>query len=427
MKASMSLISCSLVLLAFPVASRAHDNMAIDPMGATQLRLGYMPVQLPFLKDKDKKPYRIVCEPSYRSKPKYAVISLGNGPKSKTLIALDEPEQGEYKIYIDANQNGDLTDDGDGSWRGKTERGGRTMYGVLKVLLNASYGSKTSERKSFPLGVAFYRFVGQDYLLCYRLAASTGFVNIDGKRHKAVLLENDADGLYKKPAASQEDLRKSRPVWLLIDQKGDGKLIDSSPIDIRSPFKIGDNVYEARVNDEGTWLSIRPTSKPILIEPKKPVERPALLAAGTAAPDFRAEKWGGGTLKLSDYKGQAVILDFWATWCGPCQRSMPHIEKVHQAVKSQGVAVIALCVWDSKEAYQKWVPENQAKYTFQFAFDPNGRGTESIASKLFKVSGIPTTYIIDKEGKVVDAIVGFGGEGDRRIEESLKKLGINIH
>jgi len=425
MKASSSALSCSIALLTLSAATLAQDNLTLDPTGATKLRLGYMPVQVPFLKDGEKKPYRIVKEPAYRAKPKYAVITLGNGPRSKTLIAVDEPDQDEYKIYIDANQNGDLTDDGDGSWKSKTDRGGRVMYGVLNTLLNASYGSKTRERKSAQVGVAFYRFVGQDYLLCYRQAALTGSVEIDGIKHKAVLVENDADALYKKTASTKEDLTKNRPVWLLIDLKDDGKY-SSGSIDIRSPFKIGDKVYEAKVNDEGTWLSIRPTSKPILIEPRKAPERPQLLAAGTPAPDFDSEKWGGGTLKLSDYKGQIVILDFWATWCGPCQRSMPHIEKVYQAVKSQGVAVIALCVWDAKEAYMKWVPENQSKYSYQFAFDPAGRGAGSIASKLFKVSGIPTTYIIDKDGKVVDAIIGYSGDGDKRIEESLKKLGIQI-
>lgn len=418
-------LSCSLLLAALSTVSSAQDNLTIDPTGAVKQRLGYFPVQLPFLKDGEKLPYRIVKEPSYQAKPKYAVISLGNGPKSKTLIAADEPEQGDYKIYIDVNQNGDLTDDGNGSWKGKSDRGGRVMYGVLSSLLNASYGSKTSERRTAQVGVAFYRFTGQDYILCYRQATQVGKVEIDGKSHKVILAENDADAIYKKTATVKEDLTKSRPVWALIDLKDDGKF-SSGSIDIRSPFKLGEKVYEALVNDEGTWLAIRPTKKPILVEPKKVAERPALLAAGAPAPDFSSEKWGGGTLKLSDYKGQVVILDFWATWCGPCQRSMPHIEKVFQAVKSQGVAVIALCVWDGKDEYEKWVPQNQSKYSYQFAFDPAGRGAESIAGKLFKVSGIPTTYIIDKEGKVVEAIVGFSGDDDKRIEEALKKQGIKV-
>jgi peroxiredoxin len=153
-------------------------------------------------------------------------------------------------------------------------------------------------------------------------------------------------------------------------------------------------------------------------------ERPALLKVGTAAPEFRAEAWGGGTCQLSDFRGRVVVLDFWATWCGPCQRSMPHIEKVWQAVKNKNVVVLGVCVWDEKAAYEKWIPENKSKYTFSFAFDPAGRDSaKSIAGKLFQVSGIPTTYIIDKDGKVADAIVGYQ-DGDKRVEEALKKLGV---
>lgn len=153
-------------------------------------------------------------------------------------------------------------------------------------------------------------------------------------------------------------------------------------------------------------------------------EEAGLLAPGAQAPDFTADAWGGGQKKLSDYKGQVVVLDFWASWCPPCKASMPHLEKVRQAVKDQKVGVLALCVLDTKQGYEEWMNENHSKYTFDFAYDPAGRKPNSIASKSYKVAGIPTTYIIDKDGKVAASVVGYGGEEDRRIEAALGKLGV---
>ncbi len=233
-----------------------------------------------------------------------------------------------------------------------------------------------------------------------------------------MLVENDADGVYDKSATAPG----SRPLWLLVDVNDNGKF---DMVDARSPFKLGGKAYEARVSPSGYKLTLTPTNKKVADAPK-PAAAPPLLKNGAVAPSFVAEKWGGGDLRLADYKGKVVILDFWATWCGPCQKSMPHIEKVNKMVQGQDVVVLGVCVWDDKSAYTEWIPKNQDKYSFQFAFDPAGRATaNSIAAKLFNVNGIPTTYIIDKNGNVADAIVGYE-DGDTRVEESLKKLGVKI-
>lgn len=153
---------------------------------------------------------------------------------------------------------------------------------------------------------------------------------------------------------------------------------------------------------------------------------PKLLATGTAAPDFTAITPDGKEVKLSDYKGKVVVVDFWATWCGPCQSAMPHLEKVYQQVKDKDVAVLGVCVWDDKKAYDKWVTEKKGVYNFPTAFDPAGQSSEkSIAGSLYHVTGIPTQYVIDKDGKVAATTVGYD-ENDHVLEKALVKLGVDI-
>jgi thiol-disulfide isomerase/thioredoxin len=159
----------------------------------------------------------------------------------------------------------------------------------------------------------------------------------------------------------------------------------------------------------------------------KPYSEPTLLAVGTPAPDFTVTMSDGKTVHLSDFKGKTVVLDFWATWCGPCQASMPHLEKVYQQVKDKDVAVLGVCVWDQKDLYDKWVAANiGTKYNFAVAFDPAGRGPKSIAGSLYKVTGIPTQYIIDKDGKIAASGVGYDGEDDHRLEANLNRQGVDI-
>ena len=149
---------------------------------------------------------------------------------------------------------------------------------------------------------------------------------------------------------------------------------------------------------------------------------PTLLQAGAAAPDFSAITPDGKTVKLSDYIGKPVVLDFWATWCGPCQRSMPHLESVYDQVKSKGVVVLAVCVYDNKDAYDKWVQAKKSIYSFATAFDPAGQSGKDQIPSHYGVSGIPTQYVIGPDGKIVAGYAGYS-DGDTRLNAALATLG----
>lgn len=152
---------------------------------------------------------------------------------------------------------------------------------------------------------------------------------------------------------------------------------------------------------------------------------PTLLNPGTAAPDFTVYQADGTAVHLSDFKGKTVVLDFWATWCGPCQASLPHLEKVYQQVKNQNVVVLAVCVWDTHAAFEQWMAAKKGLFSFNLAFDPAGRGKSSIASSLYKVTEIPTQYVIGKDGKIISGDSGYIPD-TYPLENTLRKIGVTV-
>lgn len=141
------------------------------------------------------------------------------------------------------------------------------------------------------------------------------------------------------------------------------------------------------------------------------------LARGVRAPNFAVKDAKGNNVSLASYAGKVVVLDFWATWCGPCQESLPSTNEVAAKYKKQGVVFLAVNVWDEKKEFNKWLPAHKTLSSLQFAIDPAAQ-PKDIASKLYKVAGIPTQYVIDRKGRVFGSIEGYGGD-DKELVKTI--------
>ncbi len=406
------------------------DLTAFDMPHMRRYGLMYFPKVVKLTTDK---PTGIHKEPHYKGTPKYATIHLGNGPHATFLIAIDEPDAGDSHLYVDVNHDGDLTNDGDGSWGRTSEENGTHSY-YKDAVFQVSYGTAKRETSHAQYALELFHRGGQDVLIYWRQSARSGLVTINGKKHKALLVENDSDGIYSKPVNAEGQPihggSKTLPVWLLVDLDDVGLIGSGSQrYDIRTPFVIRGTNYEAIVSADGARVKLQPTTRAV-VNPDQQAAPPApsvVLANGKVAPDFTVQALDGHTLKLSDYKGKIVVLDFWATWCGPCNASMPHLQRVYEAVKDKDVVVLGVCVADEKQAFQQWVSERSKKFTFQLAFDPAGRNqATSISKNLYGVDGIPTTFVIDRDGKVAASVIGFEGDTDKRIEDALSKLNVQV-
>jgi thiol-disulfide isomerase/thioredoxin len=152
----------------------------------------------------------------------------------------------------------------------------------------------------------------------------------------------------------------------------------------------------------------------------------AMVKVGAQAPDFTTKDLGGAEHKLSDYKGKVVVLDFWATWCGPCMAAMPHTQEVAAKYKDQGVVVLGSCTSDTRAKFESWVKANAEKYPdIVWSHDAAERTPARASHQLYGVRGIPTQFIIDRDGKVVDIVVGYM-KGEAILDAALAKAGVKV-
>lgn len=140
-------------------------------------------------------------------------------------------------------------------------------------------------------------------------------------------------------------------------------------------------------------------------------EPPQSEWVGLDALDFTLNSIDGKAVRLSDLRGRVVMLDFWATWCGPCRMAMPVLEKIHNEFKDRGVVVVGV----SNEPPERVRPYlKSAGLTYTILTDPGSR-----VSAAYRVASIPTLFVIGPDGRIAAHESGFGGED--RLRAALRR------
>ena len=167
--------------------------------------------------------------------------------------------------------------------------------------------------------------------------------------------------------------------------------------DIQNEFPL----YERTVEGLNAAFGESPTVKRIVKQleiNKEKLEAMKPLSPGSEAKEIALPNPEGDTLRLSDYKGKIVLLDFWASWCGPCRKENPNVVKLYEKYKKDGFEVFSVSLDKSKEGWEKAIKQDGLNWEGHVS---DLKFWNSSAARSYNVSSIPFTVLIDKEGKVI--------------------------
>ena len=328
----------------------------------------------------------------YRVEGNYDASSIDGGSYSKLdakfLIEAVEESKKLRVDYQGSNYSMTLITDGSTTW---TYLPKQKIYTKVEA---ATSGDDENDQQ--PAGtnagltlyqVAVRAFAGLDkWSPRTQLTGEQDVKTPDGKVHCWVLLTNFGDHQQKNWVD-----QKNFVVW-----KSESEL-NKGLVKVKLTIKRFDT--EAPGNDE---FAFAPGSAKLVNELNLPGSNPVFV--GRPATDFSLKNLDGQEVRLSDLRGKVVLLDFWATWCGPCRRELPTINKLAEKLKDKGVVVLGI---NEEDASKVRSFNTHYKYTFM-TLEDNSRKVQ----RAYHANAIPNVFVIGRDGVVVQHFVGTREEGD---------------
>jgi len=160
--------------------------------------------------------------------------------------------------------------------------------------------------------------------------------------------------------------------------------------------------------------SSKPSPPPASQPPASAPDETAAPEIGSLAPDFQLQTLDGQTFSLSSVRGKPVLLNFWATWCGPCRFEMPFLQEIYEDYSDEELVLITVDIGESKSDVERFLQREGLSL-------PTLLDSEAKVARQYKTAAIPTTFFIDKDGIIRGKQIGaFSGKA--AIENGLKKI-----
>jgi peroxiredoxin len=385
-------------------AAQAQETFQLEwrPAGITERGSGFRPHSVRL---QAEAPAGLKRAPEGVGSPRYGVIEMGPAKApAKFIVLVEAPADKPARLWLDTNANGDLTDDPPGTitnrpYKTRDGEDATAWQATAQVQIPFPNGPRTGTLKFYAGPTATAGRTQPLMLQYYADHGAVGEVRVAGRAVPVVLQDAGATGAFRVG----QDTMRNPLLWLGLTNATTGRVGVSTPV--TRPFEVGGQWWAVtNLSPEGAFQIVA-AAKPVTTETKPLVD----LSPGRPAPAFTATLTSGKALKFpEDYKGKVVLVDFWATWCGPCIAELPNVTAAYKQYHAQGLEILGISL--DREDMAAKLAEFTAKRDMPWPQVYDGKFWQAEVAKLYGIRSIPHMLLVDGDSGRIVANKNIRGE-----------------